>query len=443
MKNLFKLLIGIAFLPYIALATSSDGFPASVESMTDTSVTLTTTRAAQSGEYYSASCSPYTGKEEYDGFTVHTSITVPNLTKGVQYTCRMYIYPSSSGGQTQGMSQDVVFTAGDINSVISVEPENQPPTISNVISSFANTTAQVGVQTTWTATASDPDADQIKYKFWVCKLDGTMCSNAMNTSKEEWSTSNKFYWTPQQTGNYKIKTIVIDGQHQSESYPDGDDNYEVGFTVYDASTAVTESTTDTPAAGADTTPPAGYEDEVLTTFNDNPFPDTSISDLSGKAAAELYRRAVIGGYPDGEFKGSRSVNRAEAAKFLLLSRFGSVSDTSNSGQFWDVLDAQWYTKFVITAANKGIINGHPDGSFKPADTVNTAEFLKMLTKTFNLQENLSHSYSDVPSSAWYARYAGTAKKYNLFPSRSSKLLPSMELTREEVAIAIYQYLSNR
>ena len=190
-------------------------------------------------------------------------------------------------------------------------------------------------------------------------------------------------------------------------------------------------------------PPAGYEDEVLTAFVSNPFPDTNIGKLEGKAAAELYRRAVIGGFPDGEFKGSRSVNRAEAAKFLLLARFGSVSQVSNNGQFGDVLDNQWYTKFVVTAALKGIIGGYPDGSFKPADTVNTAEFLKMLTLTFGLAENQTYSYSDVPNDAWFARYAGTAKHYNLFPGRNTQLKPGEELTRDEVAVAIYQYLSNR
>jgi hypothetical protein len=192
-------------------------------------------------------------------------------------------------------------------------------------------------------------------------------------------------------------------------------------------------------------PPAGYEDEVLTNIEtyQNPFPDTDTNQLSGKAAAELYRRAVIGGYPDGQFKGAKNVNRAEAAKFLLLARFGTVADVSNNGQFPDVLDAQWYTPFVVTAAMKGIINGNPDGTFRPADTVNTAEFLKMLSLTFGLQLNMSYSYSDVSSADWFAPYAGIAQKYNLFPSRTSALRPDRPLSRQDVAIAIYQYLVNR
>ncbi|MDD5054716.1 MAG: S-layer homology domain-containing protein [Candidatus Peribacteraceae bacterium] len=192
-------------------------------------------------------------------------------------------------------------------------------------------------------------------------------------------------------------------------------------------------------------PPAGYEDTVLTNIETyrNPFPDTDMTQLSGKAAAELYRRAIIGGFPDGQFKGDQPVNRAEAAKFLLLARYGSVDDIANSGTFPDVLDGQWYTKFVMTAAQKGIINGYPDGTFRPADQVNTAEFLKMLALTFGLQLNTSNTYSDVSANAWFARYAGIAKKYSLFPGRSASLRPGSVLSRQDVAVAIYQYLSSR
>lgn len=193
-------------------------------------------------------------------------------------------------------------------------------------------------------------------------------------------------------------------------------------------------------------PPAGYEDEVLTNIDayKNPFPDTNIKDLSGKAAAELYRRAVIGGFPDGQFKGDRFVNRAEAAKFLLLARYGSVADRKNDGRFPDVLDGQWYTRYVVTAAEKGIIKGHPNGLFKPADTVNTAEFLKMLALTFDLKApGPIFTYRDVPAGAWFESYGVIAHDYGLFPDRKDYLKPNAPLTRTEVAVAIYTYLSNR
>lgn len=190
-------------------------------------------------------------------------------------------------------------------------------------------------------------------------------------------------------------------------------------------------------------PPAGFKDRVLTKMPNNPFRDTNTDRLTGLAAGELYRRGVIGGYPDGEFKGHRKVNRAEASKFLLLARFEVVEETGEDVRFSDVIRGQWYVKYIKTAAEKGIISGHPDGTFRPANTVNTAEFLKMLSLTFDLELDLDYSYTDVDAEAWYAQYVGAAERYDLFPERTDEIQPAQPLTRNEVAVAIYQYLANR
>ncbi len=195
------------------------------------------------------------------------------------------------------------------------------------------------------------------------------------------------------------------------------------------------------------TPPSSssnFEDVVRTpSAGESRFTDVGTDTLEGKAANALAQIHVIGGYPDGEFKGSKLVNRAEAAKFLLIARYGSVPDMQNNGRFPDVLSGEWYEKFVMYAANLGIIKGHDDGFYRPANSVNTAEFLKMLTLTFGLEVNLPHSYLDVNAQAWFAPYAGVADKYDLFPNRDPHYLqPSRELTRDEVAVAIYRYLQS-
>ncbi len=195
-------------------------------------------------------------------------------------------------------------------------------------------------------------------------------------------------------------------------------------------------------------PVAGFEDEVVTTGDEqqNPFNDTNLNSKEGIAAYELYRRGVIGGFADGTFRGDKPVNRAEAAKFLLLARFGTLAGEDGEGEssFKDLKKGEWYMKFVLSAAKKGIIQGYKDGNFKPANRVNTAEFLKMLTLTFDLEKDLPYEYTDVASTDWFAQYSGTAAKYNLFPDRSAdNLEPQRELTRREVAVALYQFLLNR
>ncbi|MBI5413951.1 S-layer homology domain-containing protein [Candidatus Peregrinibacteria bacterium] len=192
-------------------------------------------------------------------------------------------------------------------------------------------------------------------------------------------------------------------------------------------------------------PRAGYEDPVLVNSDGalNPFPDTDISSLPGKAAAELFRRGVIGGRRNGNFEGDALVNRAEFVKFALLARFGKVDEIENNGKFPDLKTGEWYMKFVLGAAKLGIIQGYPDGKFRPELGINTAEFLKMITITFDIEKNLPYSYSDVTEGDWFSEYAGAAERYEIFPERTEKLEPGRYLTRYEVATGIYQFLKNR
>jgi len=187
-----------------------------------------------------------------------------------------------------------------------------------------------------------------------------------------------------------------------------------------------------------------YEDEVRTAPIESRFRDIDSSTLEGVAANALANEGVIGGFPDGTFRGGQPVNRAEAAKFLLLARFGHVGDERNDGLFFDVLEGEWYVKYVIAAAEFGIISGYADGTFRPANTVNTAEFLKMLSEAFGLPQDLAHNYADVPRGAWFAQYAGAAQLFDLFPGRpTGQLQPERLLTRGEVAIAIYKLMENQ
>ena len=194
-------------------------------------------------------------------------------------------------------------------------------------------------------------------------------------------------------------------------------------------------------------PPAGFEEEVLVNPDSysNPFPDTDINDRQGKAAAELYRRGVLGGFLDGEFKGDKPVNRAEASKFLLLA-CGKDTQADYSGKFRDLMKGQWYVPYVEAAAAQGIIGGYADGTFRPANTVNRAEFSKMINLACQLPIGMGHSlFTDVKEGDWFAAYAGAVQMYSLYPDSvvDNLFKPANLMTRSEVAIAIYQYLTNR
>lgn len=156
----------------------------------------------------------------------------------------------------------------------------------------------------------------------------------------------------------------------------------------------------------------------------------------------LKNNEVISGYPDGTFKPNNVVSRVEALKFILN---GINSDLISSRElpFPDTLPREWYSDYVATAYNRSIVNGYPDNSFKPANTVNRAEFLKMLliSMDINVSKNVDRDvYSDVPKEAWFAPYAQYAKEKNLIVLKNKQFRPDDGMTRGEVASLIYKVI---
>ena len=83
-----------------------------------------------------------------------------------------------------------------------------------------------------------------------------------------------------------------------------------------------------------------------------------------KDAETMTHTAYISGYPDGTIGPDRTITRAEAATMfynLLSGKNGTVRT------FADVPMNQWYANAVTTLAGAGVINGYPDGTFKPGD----------------------------------------------------------------------------
>lgn len=174
----------------------------------------------------------------------------------------------------------------------------------------------------------------------------------------------------------------------------------------------------------------------------NPFPDVDPTTLNGYAAVFLYNKGIIQGFPDGQFKGWNMVDRSQASKMLLKSIDVPIVNRTNNGQFTDVVAGQWYVPYVMKASELGIIYGDAGKrTFRPADGVNTAEFLAMLARAFDAPEYLQHGYTDVSPDSWYSKYAGIAWQYNLFPDREKRLSPDTPLMRSEVATALYLYMN--
>jgi hypothetical protein len=182
--------------------------------------------------------------------------------------------------------------------------------------------------------------------------------------------------------------------------------------------------------------------------------DGSFSDLDRSSpnfgAIEFLKEAgIIKGYQDGTFKPRQSINRAEALKIILLSKeyLGQkvVATEIKDLVFPDVNSTDWFYNYVRLAFNAKIVDGYPDGTFKPAQEVNAAESLKMAILTFETQFKVyaptEDPYLDVKKDDWFASYVDYAKQSQLIEAYGDyKYLPSRQMSRGEFAELVFRLI---
>lgn len=146
-----------------------------------------------------------------------------------------------------------------------------------------------------------------------------------------------------------------------------------------------------------------------------PFPDVQTTNPNFIAIAYLKKIGLVQGYDDGTFKPNQTINRAEALKMLLYAIKGVNTINKNSFSFPDVKAGDWFYSAVLQAWNNYLVQGYPDKLFHPEKTINLAEAIKMLV----LQEGdavpqvSEKPYSDVETTDWFAPYAKVAKDKTL------------------------------
>ena len=116
-------------------------------------------------------------------------------------------------------------------------------------------------------------------------------------------------------------------------------------------------------------------------------------------------KGVINGYPDGSFRPDRYITRAEVAKVLALAY--EMPLDIDAYDFTDVTDKDWYYAHVQACASYDVINGYPDGSFNPDGFISRSEAVKMVC----LAAGLTEKDSGLESKPDYAQIPDWATGY--------------------------------
>lgn len=172
------------------------------------------------------------------------------------------------------------------------------------------------------------------------------------------------------------------------------------------------------------------------------FIDVPSTHKHSAAINALVSQGILQGYSDSSFKPDQEVTRAEALKIMLLGLGITVDDNASfDGSFSDVSSSDWHYKYVATAVNLGIVKGYDDGTFKPNQTVNRAEAMKILliTNGATLENPDEEPFVDVALDSWFASYANYAKTWNIEPAQTDgRWHPEENVTRGNISEMVYR-----
>lgn len=123
------------------------------------------------------------------------------------------------------------------------------------------------------------------------------------------------------------------------------------------------------------------------------FPDVPKSNRFHDEIQYLVSKNIIAGYPDKTFAPKKDVTRGEAS--IFIGRLLKLDGTKRSTQFKDVGKNLSASGYIASAAKEGIINGYPDGTFRPDALISRGDMAAIVDRTFDLQFTSQFLFSDV------------------------------------------------
>jgi hypothetical protein len=146
----------------------------------------------------------------------------------------------------------------------------------------------------------------------------------------------------------------------------------------------------TPSSNAETKYPP-YNDPI-------PFKDMQSGHGASWDIMFLYKKGIIGGYPDGTFRPNEPITRAQASAMLLRALDIPVQENPTV-TFKDVSKQSTHYRTLATINEKGILRGE-NGYMRPAEQTTRAQMAAILRRAFELRLEQKPMFRDVSPAHW-------------------------------------------
>ncbi|MBT2643632.1 S-layer homology domain-containing protein [Bacillus sp. ISL-41] len=227
-------------------------------------------------------------------------------------------------------------------------------------------------------------------------------------------------------------TVTADGVVLDTTTADSAGNFTIAINQQKAGTILEITTADI----------AGNSSAAISVTVTNSFTDVLQNQRFQEEIKFLSDKNIITGFPDGTFRPSDTVTRAQAA--IMIGRALGLEGTQRETTFKDVHQSQVASGFIASAVEKGIIAGFPDNSYRPNEPVTRGQMAIFIARAFDLKEESESSFSDVPASSAAYVYIKRILAESIttgYPDGTFK--PSKELIRSDFSAFMARALDDR
>ncbi|MFC9538612.1 S-layer homology domain-containing protein [Lysinibacillus sp. NPDC056959] len=156
----------------------------------------------------------------------------------------------------------------------------------------------------------------------------------------------------------------------------------------------------------------------------------------------LSAMGIIQGYPDGQFKPTNSITRRQV--FTMLSRYNDLHLTPirEMIQFKDIIRFSADYTLILPFYSAGIIDGS-NGKMDLSSNLTRAQLAKILVNTFDLKmKGTSTEFNDVSSKHYAYNYIQILASNGITKGSYGNFMPNEPVSREHFSLFLYRLFEN-
>ncbi len=158
------------------------------------------------------------------------------------------------------------------------------------------------------------------------------------------------------------------------------------------------------------------------------FPDVPPNYWAQPFIQRMAQRNIIAGYPDGTFRPEQAVQRDEFAA-MIRQAFNQeqVRQIPSGSVYQDIPDGYWAEPAIEEAYQQGFMSSYPNNSFRPSQPVSRLEAIVTLVNGLNLAPKTQQAATTVPTRR-------VARKPIYFPLAITSLMQPLMVPQAQAAI---------